>query len=418
MKLNLFCMPTVPAASQEERAALRPIGRNAERYHAMVEELRTLAKVGDELGVHAISTTEHHFHTEGFEANPNPLLLFADIAARTERIFVAPMSVVVTPENPIRVAENVAMLDIMTKGRVKVGFARGYQKRWVQIIGQGVGVPAAQVTTKADDENNQRIFEEFEEIILKAWKNEVFDYEGKFFSVPYPYKEGIDGWAAVDFTRKYGADGELDENGIVRKIGTVPGPWQKPHPEIWRTSGGSRSTVVDAAHKGYVPFLVTPLADQVLDSCRLYQSEAAKAGYDLKLGQKVGVTRSITMGNTDEEAWDMAMRTTGEVWHNYFNHFGFGEPLRYPDEDKATYPVPRQFASVEECTARLADCGMSLQGTPDKIKRELENLHRCYADGELEYLCWMFNAQGMIPINQQVDQLVDFFHKVWKPMFG
>ncbi|WP_016745344.1 LLM class flavin-dependent oxidoreductase [Rhizorhabdus wittichii] len=418
MKLNLFCMPTVPAASMDERAALRPIGRNAERYHAMVEELRALAKLGDELGVHAISTTEHHFHTEGFEANPNPLLLFADIAARTERIYVAPMSVVVTPENPIRVAENIAMLDVMTKGRVKVGFARGYQKRWVQIIGQTVGVTAAQVTTAEDDANNQRIFEEFEKIIFKAWNNDVFDFKGEFFSVPYPYEEGIDGWAAVEFSRRYGADGEFDENGIIRKIGTVPAPWQKPHPEIWRTSGGSRSTVIDAAHKGYVPFLVTPQAEQLLDSCRLYQSEAAKAGHNLKLGQKVGVTRSIAVGRTDEEAWDMGVRTTGEVWHNYFNHFGFGEPLRYAHEDKVNYPVPFRFNSVEETHQRLADTGMSITGTADKVKRELEQLHKCYENGELEYLCWMFNAQGLIPIQEQLDQVGEFMLKVWKPMFG
>lgn len=418
MKLVLFCMPTVPAASQNKRAALRPIGRNAERYHAMIEELRTLAIVGDELGVHAISTTEHHFHTEGFEANPNPLMLFSDIAARTKRINVAPMSVVVTPENPIRVAENIAMLDVMSKGRLKVGFARGYQKRWLQIIGQTVGVTPAQVTTKEDDENNRRIFEEFEEIILKALSNDVFDYKGKYFSVPYPYEDGIDGWAAVDFTRTYGADGELDENGIVRKIGTVPGPWQKPYPDIWRTTT-SPSTVIEAARKGYVPFLVTPQASQVRESCRVYQEEAAKVGYDLKLGQKVGVTRAITIGKTPEEAWNMAVRTTGEVWHNYFNLFGFAEPLRYENEDRQNFPYPRQFPTVEECTQRLADTGMSLQGTPDTIKRELEQLHRCYEkDGELEYLCWMFNSQGMIPIEEQVDQVTEFVEKIWKPMFG
>jgi alkanesulfonate monooxygenase SsuD/methylene tetrahydromethanopterin reductase-like flavin-dependent oxidoreductase (luciferase family) len=411
-------MPTVPAFSQEEREKLRPIGRNAERYHAMIEELRVLAKVGDELGVHAISTTEHHFHTEGFEANPNPLLLMADLAARTERIMLAPMSVVVTPENPIRVAENIAMLDVMTKGRVAVGFARGYQKRWVQVIGQNVGVTAAQVSGIADDLNNQKIFQEFEKIIFKAWANDAFDFKGEFFQVPYPYEAGIDGWAAVDFTRRFGADGEIDDKGIIRRVGTVPGTWQKPHPEIWRTSGGSRSTVVDAARKGYVPFLVTPHAHQVLDNCQLYQTEAAKAGFNRRLGHKVGVTRAITVGKTEEEAWDLAVKSTGECWHNYFNLFGFGEPFRSKDEPVEKFPVPRTFGSVEETMKRFADSGFSIQGTADRVKRQLEDLHRCYADGELEYLCWMFNYQGMIPIDQQVDQLNEFMHKIWTPMFG
>ena len=68
---------------------------------------------------------------------PNSLLLYADLASRTKNLMMLPMSIVLTTHDPIRVAEDIALLDQLTKGRAGVGLARGYQKRWVQILSQG-----------------------------------------------------------------------------------------------------------------------------------------------------------------------------------------------------------------------------------------------------------------------------------------
>ena len=136
MKVDLFAMPTIPATHQE-REELRPVGRSTERYQMMLEELRKLVVLADELGITAFSTTEHHFHTEGGEVSVNPVLLYADLAARTKNIIFAPMSIVLPTADPLRVAEDMAMLDQLTKGRTAVTFARGYQKRWMQVLGQG-----------------------------------------------------------------------------------------------------------------------------------------------------------------------------------------------------------------------------------------------------------------------------------------
>ena len=157
MKIDLFAMPAVPA-TLEERERLRPIGRSTERYQMMLEELRHLAITADELGIDAFSTTEHHFHTEGNELSVNPILLFADFAARTKRIKFAPMSIVMTVANPIRVAEDLAILDQLTKGRVAVAFARGYQKRWMAVLGQGA--PIATGTGDDVDRQNRERYDE------------------------------------------------------------------------------------------------------------------------------------------------------------------------------------------------------------------------------------------------------------------
>ena len=83
MKFNLFILPTIPATF-EERARLRPIGRNNDKYQQMLQEVRDVAQMADDLGFDAMSTTEHHFHSEGYEASVAPLLLYTDLAARTK----------------------------------------------------------------------------------------------------------------------------------------------------------------------------------------------------------------------------------------------------------------------------------------------------------------------------------------------
>src|SRR5262245_61023661 len=83
MKFMLFVLPTVPG-TLEDRKRLRPIGRNNERYQQMLDELRKLAQFADDVGFDVMATTEHHFHSEGYEASVAPLLLYADLAARTK----------------------------------------------------------------------------------------------------------------------------------------------------------------------------------------------------------------------------------------------------------------------------------------------------------------------------------------------
>ena len=81
MKFLLFTLPSVPG-TLEDRARLRPIARNRDRDQQMLHE-RSLASMADDAGFEVFSTTEHHFHSEGVECSVAPLLLYADLAART-----------------------------------------------------------------------------------------------------------------------------------------------------------------------------------------------------------------------------------------------------------------------------------------------------------------------------------------------
>jgi alkanesulfonate monooxygenase SsuD/methylene tetrahydromethanopterin reductase-like flavin-dependent oxidoreductase (luciferase family) len=106
VRASLFYLPTVGnrAEIEQGRAGLRP-----ELYQRMLHEVAGQARLGDELGYHSISFTEHHFHIEGFELSNNPVLLDLFIAMQTTRIRVGQLGIVLPASNPLRVAEDIAM---------------------------------------------------------------------------------------------------------------------------------------------------------------------------------------------------------------------------------------------------------------------------------------------------------------------
>src|SRR5215468_3009726 len=142
VKVILQLYPVIPAASEEERAALRPIGRHRERYHETLLGWHDIIHAADELGVWGVATIEHHFWSEGYEVGPSPGVLNAFWAATTKNVRVGQLGYVMSTQNPIRVAEETAVLDHLTRGRFFVGFARGYQSRWTNVLGQHLGTRA------------------------------------------------------------------------------------------------------------------------------------------------------------------------------------------------------------------------------------------------------------------------------------
>ena len=91
MKFGIFTNPAMPGVITDGKK-LAPIGRNNERYQELLDELKRICFAAEELGFDSFSTTEHHFHSEGIEMSVAPLLLYTDLAARTERIRFAPLA--------------------------------------------------------------------------------------------------------------------------------------------------------------------------------------------------------------------------------------------------------------------------------------------------------------------------------------
>ena len=141
VKVLLQLYPVIPA-TRAEREAQRPMGRNRERYQELLGGWHDIVRAADRLGVWGVATVEHHFHSEGYEVGPNPGVLDAYWAAITENVRVGQLGYVMSAQNPIRVAEETAILSHLAEGRIFVGFARGYQSRWTNILGQHLGARA------------------------------------------------------------------------------------------------------------------------------------------------------------------------------------------------------------------------------------------------------------------------------------
>ena len=415
MKFMLFILPTVPG-TLEDRKRLRPIGRNTERYQQMLDEMRKLAVLADDAGFDVFATTEHHFHSEGYETSVAPLMLYADLAARTRRIKFAPLGLVLPAWDPIRAAEELAVLDQLTKGRLYAGFARGYQDRWVNVLGQQYHVTGAPMDGSAIDQHNRKVYEEAVKVIKKSWTEEIWEHNGQYYKVPFPYEEGIRRWPAAEWTRKYGAPGEVDEQGVIRKICVVPRPYQEPHPTLFQPFSVSENTIRYTAREGIVPWILTSYPPAFKDLCRVYREVAAENGRQLGLGENVGAFRAVHFGRTEDEAVELFRTTNYAGFHDYFYGFGFAEAFRIP-EDNAKYPLePYTALPLEELTVeRLRRVKYALAGTPEQVRAEIEAVQSVYDGGNLEWFGWFFD-QGFMPWDEEVRQ-IELFAKHIIPYF-
>lgn len=347
MKTSLFYLPGVGTRSQVEAGHA---GLRGELYDDMLREVLGQCQLADELGFDSVSFTEHHFHSEGFELSNNPVLLDLYIGLQTERLRVGQLGIVLPANNPLRVAEDIAMLDRMTGGRANAGFARGYQRRWVDTMAQqthGVHGVRPHEHDRMDD-TNRAAFEENFRIIKRAWTEGYFSHQGQFWQIP---PEGTP-WT-MEATERWGA-GVTD--GIVTEIAVVPKPLQQPHPPIFQPFASSERTIRFCADEGITPILppLHPLLEE-----RLVAIYAEASGRPP--GQGIGVLRDVIIADGDEEAqkiWLDGPVFCGSTW---FAPFGFDQGMLHPDTGE-------QFGGD-----RFAE-GLAFVGAVDTVTRQLEVL--------------------------------------------
>lgn len=365
-------------------------GLRRDLYTRMLTELSAQARLADELGYDSISFTEHHFQVEGMELSNNPVLLDLYIAMQTKRIRVGQLGIVLPAENPIRVAENIAMLDHMTGGRANAGFARGYQRRWVDIMAQQThGIHGAAPNQHDEiDAANRAAFEENFRLIRKCWTEDLLSFEGTYWKVP----------AAGTPWRLPATDlfGGGVEDGIVKAVAVVPKPLQLPHPPLFQPFASSEASIRWCAREG-VTAILPPLHRKT--EARLFDVYAETSGRPRGAG--VGVLRDLVIADTDAEAqalWENSSRFAARIW---FEPFGFRRGMI--DPDSGDIPSPEEF---------LRD-GYALVGSVDTVCRQLETVA---ARVPLEWLfCWMFN--GMIP-HDKLLRTIDLFATKVLPRFG
>jgi len=151
-----------------------------EQLVTVFDKAEAMARTMDAHGYDTLWMAEHHFQREGYEVIPNLLMVGVHLAHLTERLKIGCGFNVAPMWHPLRLAEDYAVADILTGGRVVFGLGRGYHTREVETLGGPM----------LDQDENRDYFEEQTEIIFKAFENESFSHHGKHFDLPpkVPYR--------------------------------------------------------------------------------------------------------------------------------------------------------------------------------------------------------------------------------------
>jgi alkanesulfonate monooxygenase SsuD/methylene tetrahydromethanopterin reductase-like flavin-dependent oxidoreductase (luciferase family) len=367
VKPILQLYPVVPANSEEERESLRPLGRSVERYHEVVHGMTDLVKAADKLGFWGVSTIEHHFHSEGYEVGPSPGILNAYWAAVTRNVRIGQLGYTMSAQNPIRVAEETAILDHLARGRSFVGFSRGYQARWTNVLGQHLGTRAtlspagrteedraamdkAQLAGQdKDDRINRDIFEEQIDLVLDAWTQDSLERADGRWEIPYPHADGIE-WGMSEATSRHGARGEIGADGRVRRVSVVPAPYTQPHPPVFVASNASKETVEYCGDKGFVPTYFSGIG-RAGKFGQAYVDHARAGGRDFALGQNQALVRWMQIGDTAADARRAIAEYDAEIYVNLYKALTPVMPLDPADPVKS-----------------VIDCGLWMSGTVDDVR--------------------------------------------------
>src|SRR5438874_9595998 len=144
------------------------------------DKTQAIAQLMDRTGYNTFWMAEHHFQREGYECIPNVLMAALHLAHVTKKIKLGCGFNITPMWHPLRLAEDYATVDILTKGRVTFGVGRGYHTREVETFGSPL----------LDQNANRELFEEQVDIIFKSFYEESFAHKGKHYTLPpeVPYR--------------------------------------------------------------------------------------------------------------------------------------------------------------------------------------------------------------------------------------
>lgn len=267
----------------EEDLSKYPSGRldfpntyfDPEKAHTLYNQYHELYAWADEVGIDGIMTNEHH--ASYWNMKPSANIDAAVISKITHRVQIAILGNIIPVNDPVRMAEELAMLDCYSGGRLISGFVRGGA---VETLMAGM-----------DPTENRERFEEAHDLIIKCWtKPGPFRFEGKY----YQYRV-VNPWVL---------------------------PMQKPHPRVWFPGGSSPESVIWAAKHQYSYMNLGALIELTTELKQIYIDTAREVGF--KPGpEHFGYQMRALVADTDEEAqelgrgflWTQSHRMRGPIEH-------------------------------------------------------------------------------------------------------
>lgn len=273
----------------------------------------------EELGFDSLWVTEHHFRLFGGMI-PNPQVLLAAAAQRTRRMRLGSSVSLVPMHHPVQIAEDFAMLDLVSNGRVNFGAGRGMSGREYAIFG-------------ADWNSAQARLVEALEVIVRAWRDDVLNWDGKY----YHYHD----------------------------LTVRPKPRQKPHPPIYITAQKDPESFGMIGRQGFHLMTVPWVFSNELQRSRIeiYLNSLKEAGHSVE-EHDVFVMYPAYVGENDEQARADAI----EPWHRW-RSFALAE-LGLDPSKGAAYEERYRHLSYD---AMMAD-SHALFGGPERCVRHLQRI--------------------------------------------
>jgi alkanesulfonate monooxygenase SsuD/methylene tetrahydromethanopterin reductase-like flavin-dependent oxidoreductase (luciferase family) len=315
-----------------------PGHRHADIIHRELEQVEWT----EELGFDEVWFTEHHFIDYGLSVDPSSLAAAA--ASRTRRVRIGLAAAILPFHHPLRLAEQMALVDIISNGRLDVGVGRGNR-------------PAEFAGYRVPQIESRDRFDETVEILRLAWTQERFSFHGRFF--------------------------DFDD------VRVIPKPLQQPHPPIYQVCV-SKDGIENTALRGW-PMLnsvLTGPVDQLVANRDAYVAALEKSGRGeaeiAALLGRWGVSRQIYVADSDAQALDEAK--AAELWYQE-SFRRFVVPERIEDAHPSLQPG---FRAMADKLGRVTWDDLVREtlafGSPDTVARHIAYMREL---GVGQVLCWM-----------------------------
>ena len=294
-------------------------------YNRYLDEL----EYAEQLGFDGICVNEHHQNAYG--TMPAPNLMAATLVRRTEKLQIAIVgNGLPLRDHPLRVAEEVAMLDVISGGRIISGFVRGIGDEYFSM--------------SIDPSTSRERFSEAHDLIIKAWTTEgPFRWVGKHYRLNY--------------------------------VNVWPRPLQQPHPPIWIPAFGSTETMSWAAENHYTylsVFAPSKLLKRWFDG---YREGARAAGYEAPR-DKIGILLPIYVAETDRQAHAEGRQYVTWLYHKGLKHkFEHLFPPGYmTDHSWGRFLQSGLGAYSDVSYEDLVSQGYAVVGSPATVRERLAEL--------------------------------------------
>ena len=353
-----------------------------EKLATALHKAEVTAQALDRLGYNAFWMAEHHFQPEGTECIPNVLMMAFHLSHITKNIKLGCGFNITPMWHPLRLAEDYAMADILSKGRVIFGVGRWYHTREVETFGAPL----------LDQEANRELFEEQVDIIFKSFNNERFSHKGKHYTLPpeVPYR----GYTLKDLT-------------------LVPRPVNLPV-ECWQPiQGGSPRALEFMAKHGIQGVIGGGSAEGgIVHKVMVdFQAANAKYGRDTQLGERLAIGFQFYIADSVEQG----IKAAGKYYEENMKMFGELRLVKaLSDEQIAAMRDPK--LAVNTKLPRIEDAvkaGGFLTGTPADVIESLKKIEKAYPG--------LSRITVTLPLGTPLDvwmEQIERFSKEVMPAFG